>query len=314
MPHANQRPELQRVDFDDTVAIIEAIKKDGGVIAKNYTSLEDLEKVNAETKPYLDADKPWKGALFPPETRRCTRLIGRSETAREKWLVNQRLTEVLNYFVTKTTKNYYDQKQHTYTTYPVLSVSITMDVRPGAKGQRFHRDDKVHHVDHEDMTQTGYQREADISMAVLVPGCKTTIENGATLVIPGSHLWGDNRAPLLEECGYATMEPGEALIFLGSTYHAGGTNATTDTNRPVHGMFFCRGTHRAEENQYLAYSASEVLKWSKEAQIRAGYNCSSPNLGFVDFYMPIQFLSGKMESDNMDLDGSDMQLLSQKAF
>lgn len=102
-------------------------------------------------------------------------------------------------------------------------------------------------------------------------------------MIPGSHLWSDDRAPELSEVTYATMEPGDALIFLGSTYHAGGTNSTTDKNRPMHGLFFTRGTVRTEENQYLTYSADEISRWSREAKIRAGFNCSLPNVGFVDF-------------------------------
>ena len=57
-----------------------------------------------------------------------------------------------------------------------------MDVRAGAAGQRLHRDDKNYHVDHKDQTQTGYQRESDVSLGVLVPGVQSTKENGATLV------------------------------------------------------------------------------------------------------------------------------------
>lgn len=37
----------------------------------------------------------------------------------------------------------------------------------------------------------------------------------ATAVIPGSHLWGAERMPKVEECTYAEMEPGSALFTLG---------------------------------------------------------------------------------------------------
>lgn len=55
---------------------------------------------------------------------------------------------------------------------------------------------------------------------------KTTAANGATVVIPGSHLWGLERRPLDEETVPAELEPGDACIFLGNTYHAGGGNIT----------------------------------------------------------------------------------------
>jgi hypothetical protein len=50
--------------------------------------------------------------------------------------------------------------------------------------------------------------------------------NGATLVIPGSHLWGPDRCPQNEEAIPAELNPGDALIFVGNTYHAGGGNTT----------------------------------------------------------------------------------------
>lgn len=55
---------------------------------------------------------------------------------------------------------------------------------------------------------------------------KTTKENGATIVIPGSHLWDPEQYPLDEEAIPAELEPGSALIFLGNLYHAGGGNVT----------------------------------------------------------------------------------------
>jgi ectoine hydroxylase-related dioxygenase (phytanoyl-CoA dioxygenase family) len=62
-----------------------------------------------------------------------------------------------------------------------------MEVGPGDKAQRLHRDDKNHHVDHMDQTKTGYRVGNDVSLSFLIPGFETTRENGATLVIPGSH-------------------------------------------------------------------------------------------------------------------------------
>ena len=42
---------------------------------------------------------------------------------------------------------------------------------------------------------------------------KTTKENGATIVIPGSHKWDDDRPPYDEEAVPAELEPGDALIL-----------------------------------------------------------------------------------------------------
>ena len=55
---------------------------------------------------------------------------------------------------------------------------------------------------------------------------KTTEENGATLVIPCSHTWPVERQPLDKEAIPAELAPGDASIFLGNLYHAGGANVT----------------------------------------------------------------------------------------
>lgn len=55
---------------------------------------------------------------------------------------------------------------------------------------------------------------------------KTTRENGATVGIPGSHLWGLERPPRTSEAVPAELEIGDAFIFLGNLYHGGGANTT----------------------------------------------------------------------------------------
>lgn len=237
---------VQRVSAADPKKLIEIIKTDGCAIVTDFTTPELLSQVNAETSPYLLADKPWRGALFPPETRRCPRLIARSKTARENWLCSNIISETIEHFLATTTSNYYGDEKHTYTSHPIVNITLTMEINPGAKAQRLHRDDKNHHVKHEDMSKTGYRLGADMSMAFLVPGVETTRENGATWAIPGSHLWDGNRVPTPDEVTYACMKPGEAFCMLGGTYHAGGANTTTDQKRPMHGLFFCRGILRTE--------------------------------------------------------------------
>ncbi|KAJ5602512.1 hypothetical protein N7537_005468 [Penicillium hordei] len=287
-----KQPQVQRIDRANVADIIQAIIDNGCCVIKNFTSAETINNVNAEAQPYLDADKPWKGDLFPPETRRCANLMGRSKTAREQWLVDHLVRTLTAKFVDKTTSNFYGETKHTYTSEAICSIAMTFDVGPGAKAQRLHRDDKNFHVDHEDQSSTGYRVGSDVMMAFMIPGVKTTVENGATIAIPGSHLWGSDRAPKLHEAGPALMDLTDCWVMLGGLYHAAGANITLDERRTLHGMFFTRGFYRQEENIYLANSAEEVLSWSPEAQKALGYELSSPNIGFVEFKTPIQYLRG----------------------
>lgn len=63
--------------------------------------------------------------------------------------------------------------------------------------------------------------------------------------VKGSHLWDHSRRPKADEVAYAEMSLGEAFIFLGSTVHGGGHNATSKS-RTVHGFFYCRSFLRPE--------------------------------------------------------------------
>lgn len=177
---------LQRIDASNIEGLKQAIIEDGAVIIENFSTPELVEQVNAEIRPYLDSDKPWKGSLFPPESRRCARLISRSKTVREQWLVSEVVDELTEFFLAKTTQNYYGAEKHTYTTHPIVNISITIETRPGSAAQRLHRDDKNFHIDHVDQTKTGYQLGSDVGLAFLIPGNPTTFENGATQV--GSSL------------------------------------------------------------------------------------------------------------------------------
>ncbi|KIW16834.1 hypothetical protein PV08_04024 [Exophiala spinifera] len=294
--------KVEKIDRSDFQGIIDAIAKNGCCIVKNFTDAATVDMVNEESRPYLDADVPWEGDLFPPETRRCANLAGRSKTVREKWLVDPLVRACTAAFVDKTTVNYYGQTKHTYTSEAQCTIAVTLEIGPGGKAQRLHRDDKNYHVDHPDQTETGYRFGTDVEMAFMVPGVLTTKENGATLAIPGSHLWpSDREPPLIEEesIAYAEMDVGDCWIMLGGLYHAGGANNTTNVKRTVHGLFFVRGYLRQEENIYLANSPEQVLSWAPEAQKVLGYNVSSPNIGFVEFVPPMDYLAGVRPADGV---------------
>jgi len=71
-----------------------------------------------------------------------------------------------------------------------------------------------------------------------VAGTKTTRENGATRVVPGSHLWDYSTPPppaddSTIQC--AELEPGDAFMMLGGCYHGAGANMTIDEERLVYG-------------------------------------------------------------------------------
>lgn len=91
------------------------------------------------------------------------------------------------------------------------------------------------------------------------------------------------------------MAPGSALVFLAGCYHGGGHNSVPDFTRVVHGLFFCRGMYRTEENQFLAVPHSKALEMSPAMQALLGYKSPSfLSLGLYEGADPMKDLGGAL--------------------
>ena len=173
-----------------------------------------------------------------------------------------------------------------------LNLAHLMDRGPGSQRQYIHRDELgwVHY------------REArpEILVATIIALVDFTRDNGATCVFPGSHKWPETREPLEEEIAYAEMTAGSAVIYLGSTLHAGGTNISDDWRRGVH-MSYCLGWLRTEENNVLAVPPEQARELSLRSQQLLGYGVHDAiddlggYLGMVDMRNPVDLLGeGKL--------------------
>jgi hypothetical protein len=86
-----------------------------------FTDAETLAKAKDEVQLYLDVEEPGSivGGL-DGNTRTCTRLIGRSETVREKFFSDPLYQVLVEHFPSITTTNWYNDKPSTNTTHPLL--------------------------------------------------------------------------------------------------------------------------------------------------------------------------------------------------
>ncbi|KAL2870541.1 phytanoyl-CoA dioxygenase family protein [Aspergillus lucknowensis] len=287
-------PSVQRIPYSaPREEFIDALKKDGCVIVQNFTTLETLEQARLEVEPYLNQEENSKVGALNGGTKTCTRLIGRSKTVREQFFSDPLYQDLAEEFLAIKTTNWYNEEPSTNITHPLLSIAITMDIRPGAPAQKLHRDDKNHHARHARVET--YHENRDMLLGLFVPGCDTTKEIGATRIVPGSHLWGDEKPDFGSDGNKgvvdAELKAGEAFIMLGSLYHGGGHFSAKEGNRMVHIMFMCGGVYRQEEISYLSYPIEDVRTYSKLVQQRLGWQQSEPNLGWVDLVSPETLLA-----------------------
>src|SRR5262245_54572224 len=117
-----------------------------------------------------------------------------------------------------------------------------------------------------------------------------TEANGATRIIPGSHLADcspDYGAPY--DSIAAEMPKGSVLIWHGSLWHGGGAN-TTDEKRVGIAMNYCAGYIRQQENQQLGLSRETVEGFSPRLRELVGYSVYNMLIGHINKQSPEHLL------------------------
>ncbi|KAK0119257.1 hypothetical protein ONS95_008108 [Cadophora gregata] len=289
------KPQIQRMSAKDPATTCEAlvaiIERDGGVIVEDLISAALVAQIKSDLAPHFDTDKVDKSGFFPRTTQRATGLLAISDACVELAL-NPLYNAIANKMISSTYTFWDAQVQETVTSKPQISSTVGFRVNPGGKQQGLHRDDSDYHTRNCDMP---------VMMGCVTALTKTTKENGATIVIPGSHLWGPDRCPYDEESIPAELDPGSALIFLGNTYHAGGGNTTTDQARETVGIFLCKGFYRQAENQYLMVPPEKAKRLSPQAQRLLGYGISLPSVGFMKYQDPMRVLFDVEDEETVNM-------------
>ncbi|KAJ4167419.1 hypothetical protein NW754_011234 [Fusarium falciforme] len=285
MPSLTTPPALRRVPASTSAEeVLQIIREDGGVIVEKLADPEKLDKVWEEIQPELHAQKH-VGVTFSENSRRITGLAGKSRTFACDLLMTPLYQKVAHLLLTRKSTTYWGSEETTSTSLPQLTNAMAFWLGPGAKAQGLHRDDQCHHTRH----PAKYETELGIMFACT----KSRKANGATNVVPFSHKWDDERKPSLDEATPAELEVGDALMWLGSTYHGAGQNSTTDEHRLLLAAFMTPGWCRQDENQYLAIPRQVIESYPEDVARVLGYYVSRPYGGFVEQMDPIDWLKTK---------------------
>ncbi|CAD6583319.1 MAG: hypothetical protein CYPHOPRED_002336 [Cyphobasidiales sp. Tagirdzhanova-0007] len=290
----------------DLDSILDAIARDGGVIVSNFLSPELLAETMQAIEPHFKprtmytskaTHKELGEDFFPEGSLRVYALLAR---------IPNQIIQIMRLpiwqvgsdeFASWTGEKLISQKSGY-----MLATTAGLRLVPGAKSQPLHRD------------QIAYQTRPDPNnklftplVGCLIAGSKCTKANGATAVIPGSHLWNTDRAPKVEECAFAEMEPGSALFTLGSTYHGAGENVCDPTDpdairtlfavfgRAVFPTFAKQRDYFRRDQEEVMSTPIEVARELPDDILRlAGYYKAIGGVGYVeDHQNPVEFLKSK---------------------
>lgn len=118
-----------------------------------------------------------------------------------------------------------------------------------------------------------------------------TAENGATRLVPGSHLKGNPEYGGDYETIAAEMPRGSVLVWDGALWHRGGANATGERRVGI-AMNYCAGFIRQQENQQLGIPPETVRAFPPRLQELVGYGVYRGLIGHIDKDSPANRLSG----------------------
>lgn len=181
----------------------------------------------------------------------------------------------------------------------LLSACLAINLQPGETAQPWHFDDS-HYQWPRPRPSLGVSAFWTIS--------DTTETNGATEILPGSHLWAEdtigggvgeadfNPASAREgdpgardDAVKAVMPAGSLMIAKGTLWHRGGANSS-QADRLIITPQYCPGWTRQLENMALAAPAHIARTLPARAQELIGYSIHPPFMGFVDGRHPKRLL------------------------
>jgi ectoine hydroxylase-related dioxygenase (phytanoyl-CoA dioxygenase family) len=255
-------PRLSGTDRVDEV--VSALDEAGCLVVTGLAEESARHRLVEELAPHLAAapvqtdDDP--AAFYPGLTQRVTALVARSEQVREL-IMHPTVTAVCDHFLRPNAPDGYQ-----------LHVTAALNVGPGARVQVLHRE--------EDPFTIFPLPRPHLIVATMWAITDFRAENGATLLVPGSHRWTADRQPAPDEVVAAEMPAGSVLFWLGGTLHGAGANVSDEWRYGVI-LTYSAAWLRQEENQYLDVPADVAAGLSPELQVMLGFKMNGA-LGFSD--------------------------------
>lgn len=240
------------------------VEENGYVILHNLISKDVVENIKRESEPFLKYDG--RTEFEGHKTRRIYSVIEKTYACNpivEHPLVLALLDRLFQ-------PNY------------LLSQLQVISVLPGEVRQPLHHDDGFYPIP---------RPRKPIGAALIWALDDFTADNGATMIYPKSHLWGDVPVAQIDvgQMVKAIMPSGSAIFFLGTAWHCAGAN-DSDKPRMAATTQYCEPWARQQENYSLAISRERAKGCSETVQKLLGYSMQFPFIGFVNGRDPIRLL------------------------
>ena len=262
--------DAQTARFDADAHAAE-IRKQGFTVIENFLDAQGVAAFRAALQPFLGSHRG-RNDFEGFETERVYTLVARGKVF-EDLATDDRLMALLSRFMEGSF---------------LLSATHAISLKPGETAQGIHTDDGFYR-----QPRTG----PAVGYSVIGAIDAFTQANGATQVIPGSHLWDEDEiaARKTEPGGLEKylipleVPAGAAFVFPGKLLHQGGANRT-DQPRLAFTNQYCAGWARPQENFFLSVPKEIVRRMSPRAQALLGYELWPSFMGMVSGSHPAKSL------------------------
>ncbi|MGB8405439.1 MAG: phytanoyl-CoA dioxygenase family protein [Mycobacterium sp.] len=233
------------------------LRAEGYVVLQDVLSSREVDLIRAEMAPLLMSAPFGRNDFEGPRSQRVYALLAKAPST-AVLATHRHLAALLDQLL-----------RPAY----LLSAHIAINVHPGETAQLLHPDDGHCALP---------RPRQHLGVSAVWALDDFTSANGATEILPGSHLWGsETPAESDPRIRKIEMSAGSVVVFLGTTYHRGGANLG-DTTRLGITTQFCEPWVRPIETMTLAVPPEVAAQYSPRVQAMLGYGLYPPFIGYVD--------------------------------
>jgi ectoine hydroxylase-related dioxygenase (phytanoyl-CoA dioxygenase family) len=241
------------------------LRADGFLILENLLSRAEIDAVIQALAPY-EKDRPMGRNDFEGERSQRVYSLAAKGKPFHDLAEHPRVLRILEALLLKDF---------------LLSNLQSIRLHPGENAQAWHSDDGFYFVP---------RPRATLGISTIWAIEDFTEKNGATELIPGSHLWGmehpDERP---HDIVRAVMPAGSVVIFDAATWHRGGANETSATRLAVSPQY-CQPWLRPQESQLLIVPPDKAKACTPRMQSMLGYSIHPPFIGQVEGMHPLRLV------------------------
>jgi Phytanoyl-CoA dioxygenase (PhyH) len=239
-----------------------ALDRDGYVVWQNLLSADECRQIREVVRPWLG--HTGRNSFEGRRTQRIYSVLSRTRVC-DRLVDHPRVLAVLDRLLMP---NY------------LLSALQAINIQPGETAQLPHHDDGFYPIP---------RPREPLAAATIWAIDDFAADNGATVVIPGSHRWGKRRPTTDDQAVPVVMPAGSCVFFVGTLWHGGGANTTTGDRLAVTAQY-CQPWLRPMEAFTLSVSRETARAVSDDIRRMLGYSIHPPFVGAVDGLHPLRLL------------------------